>query len=120
MKRHALWLGAAVVAGLVLILASTGSTRATEGLDGKELFLAEGCDTCHSVAAAEIEAKTTSEKMLGPDVSGYETDDLKALAAYLRKEAELDGETHNKGFKGSDEELQALIDWLGSLEPPAK
>ncbi len=38
------------------------------------------------------------------------------LAAYVRKEGELDDKTHKKPFKGTGEELQVIVDWLGSLE----
>ena len=54
---------------------------------------------------------------MGPDLSGYTSDkDISEIAAYARKEAEIDGKQHKKEFKGTDEELQAIVDWLGSLE----
>ena len=85
---------------------------------GKNLFEEKfKCNVCHDVKSAEIEATTKSEKMKGPDLSGYSTDkSLAEVAAYVRKEAEIDGKTHKKPFKGTDEELQTILDWLGSLE----
>ena len=71
---------------------------------------------CHAAPAAGIEAKTKSEKMQGPDLGGKFKADFAAIAAYVRKTGELDGKSHKKEFKGTDEELQAIIDWLGSLE----
>ena len=92
---------------------------AADGADAKELFVdTHKCNMCHSVAAAEIEAKTTSDKMKGADLGGKVEGELAEIAAYVRKEAEIDGETHKKEFKGTDEELQAIVDWLGSLEAP--
>jgi len=102
--------------GLWLSLANTASGGGGKGM---ELFQKQKCSTCHSVKAAGIEAKTTSDKMKGPDLSGYELEvDIADLAAFLRKEAEMDGTDgqHKTSFKGTDEELQAIIDWLGSLE----
>jgi len=89
-----------------------------EELDGKELFVeTHKCNLCHGVLSANIAAKTKSDKMKGPDLSGYSTDaKFSAFAAYVRKEAELDGKSHKKPFKGTDEELQTILDWLGALE----
>ena len=90
---------------------------AAEELDGKALFTdTHKCNMCHAVPAAEIEAKTKSEKMKGADLGGKLDKEFEEIAAYVRKEGELDGKTHKKPFKGTDEELQAIIDWLGSLE----
>ena len=117
MKNHVLWIYAAGAAIAVLLLVSAASTSAGEAeMEGKEQFMSAGCATCHSVATAEIEAKTTSEKMRGPDVGGLKSDNVEELVQYIRKEVERDGKSHMKGFKGTDEELQAIIDWLGSLE----
>lgn len=115
--QRTLGIGAACVAGALLMLATAVTTGAAEGkMDGKEQFMSGGCNTCHAVASADIAAKTTSEKMFGGDLGGYETDDLEALAQYVRKQTEMDGKSHKKEFKGTDEELQAIVDWLGSLE----
>jgi len=96
----------------VLTLALLAGGVALAG-DGKEVFLAQKCNMCHAVSSASIEAKTTSEKMLGPDLTGVaaglETD---WLVKYLRKEIEKDGAAHKKESKASDGELEALITWL--------
>ncbi len=97
------------------------ATAVAEELDGKALFTeTHKCNMCHAVPAADIEAKTKSEKMKGGDLGGKIETELADLAAYVRKEAELDGKTHKKPFKGTDEELQAIVDWLGTLEAPAE
>ncbi|MCP4200585.1 MAG: hypothetical protein GY769_01460 [bacterium] len=98
-----------------LVIAPTGV--AAEDMDGKALFTeTHKCNMCHAVPAADIEAKTTSEKMKGGDLGGKVEGELAEIAAYVRKEADMDGKQHKKPFKGTDEELQAIIDWLGSLE----
>lgn len=82
-------------------------------MDGKAVFLAEKCNTCHGVAAAGIEAKVKSEKMRGPNLDEKVGEhDRAELVAFVRGEGELGGKEHKKPFKGSDEELQALLDWL--------
>ncbi len=117
MKKHVLGIYAAGAAVALLLLVSAASTWAGEAeTDGKEQYMSAGCNTCHAVASVEIEAKTTSEKMRGPDIGGFKSDNVDELVQYLRKETELDGKKHMKGFKGTDEELQVIIDWLGSLE----
>ena len=109
-----------VVAGAVALAATLlfqPASVAGEGTDAKTLFVeTHKCQMCHGVPAADIEAKMKSEKMKGPDLGGKIKVEFEKLAAYLRKAGELDGEEHNKEFKGTDEELQAIIDWLGSLE----
>lgn len=80
--------------------------------DGKAVFEAEKCSLCHGVQAAGIAAKTTSDKLKGPDLSGYEPESGFNVGGYLHKKVEKDGEAHRREFKGSDEELQALLAWL--------
>ncbi len=104
------------VGGLVISAGGSGA-RADESLDGKALFTeVHKCNMCHAVPAAGIEAKTKSESMKGSDLGGKIEVEFAEIASYVRKEGELDGNQHKKGFKGTDEELQAIIDWLGSLE----
>lgn len=89
-----------------------------EALDGKAVFLGEKCNTCHSVPAADIEAKVKSEKMKGPDLPACHTDG-DWMAAFLRQE-EVEGHPkHKKAFKGSDEELGAMIEWIRSQKQDA-
>ncbi len=107
---------------LVIILVAAvfaGSLVAEEApaLDGKALFTdTHKCNMCHAVPAADVAAKTKNEKMKGGDLGGKVEGEFAEIAAYVRKEGELDGKTHKKPFKGTDEELQAIVDWLGSLE----
>jgi hypothetical protein len=60
----------AAVLGLVALLYATPSAGAPTPtttdkvtFDGKEIFLAQKCDLCHTVSSAGIEAKTKSDKM---------------------------------------------------------
>ena len=107
MKHFLAW---AIVLAAAVLLIPTGQALFTD---------THKCNMCHAVPAAGIEAKTKSEKMKGGDLGGKIEAEFAEIAAYVRKEGELDGKTHKKPFKGTDEELQAIIDWLGTLEAPA-
>ena len=114
MKRLGWGVAALSLAVLSLIFVSASSGE--EVAAGQQVYLDQKCNMCHAVSTVGIEAKTTSEKMKGPDLVGlakHETlADAATLAKYIKQEAKLDGEEHKKGFKGTDEELQALVDWL--------
>lgn len=103
----------AIVTALALLAPYTAD--ASE-LDGKAIFMAEKCNLCHAIPAEGIEAKVKSEKMRGPDLpTAEEAEDKELLLEYLRQDAEIDGEKHKKAFKGSDEELGALVQWIESM-----
>jgi hypothetical protein len=38
------------------------------------------------------------------------------MVKFLKKIEKLEGRKHKKKFKGSDEDLQAISDWLGTLK----
>ena len=104
-------------AALVLgILGATAQIGAQEAADGRKVFDQEKCGLCHAVASVGIEAKTRSKKMKGPDLGGYQAEDNAFLFAYLRQKEKIDEKKHRRAAKSSDEELQALVDWLASLE----
>jgi hypothetical protein len=117
----------AAVLGLVALLYATPSAGAPTPntadqvtFDGKEIFLAQKCDLCHTVSSAGIEAKTKSDKMKGPDLTTAEKRDPKLLADFMRKTAQIDDQDHKKEFKGSDEELGALLSWIQEQQKKAK
>lgn len=84
---------------------------------GKQVFVDQGCNKCHGVTSAGIEATIKSEKMQGPDLDGVGSrHDAEFLSKYVKKEAQLNDKDHKATWKGSDEELAALIGWLETLE----
>jgi len=96
----------------ILGTASTTEVLAAENsAGGKEIFLAQKCNICHSVPAAGIEGKTSTGNMKGPDLPSSHTDPA-WLAAFLKQQQEGEAGRHKRPFKGSDEELQTLVDWL--------
>jgi mono/diheme cytochrome c family protein len=110
----------AVATGLALVAVvsltpATTPTYAEDAPAGQAVFMAQKCNTCHSVQAAGIEAKMKG-KMAGPDLSKVTQErDAEWITGYLHKEVDLDGKKHGKQFTGSDEELKALIDWLKEM-----
>jgi mono/diheme cytochrome c family protein len=87
-----------------------------EAADGKEIFLGQKCNLCHTIDSQEI-AKT-SEKMKAPDLSNaaglIESADW--AKKFLKKEVKKDDKAHQREFKGTDEELDAVVQWLMTLK----
>jgi len=98
----------------VLLFALLGATNAAAGEgDGMAVFTAQKCNMCHAVASAGVEAKTTSEKMKGPDLGGI-AKDADWIAKFVKKEVQKDGADHKATYKGTDDELDAIIKWLAA------
>lgn len=102
-----------LLATLTLAFAVTFVSSAGAAVDGKAIFLAQKCNLCHGIAAAGI--TPTSTKVKAPDLTGkVKAADAPKLIKFLRK-LEPGGEKnkkHAKEFKGTDEEVQAILDWL--------
>jgi mono/diheme cytochrome c family protein len=110
-----LTLAALAVVAVISLTPAMTTTYADDMSKGQEVFMAQKCNTCHSVEAAGIEAKIKG-KMAGPDLSKVTQErDAEWITGYLHKEVDLDGKKHGKQFTGSDEELKALIDWLKEM-----
>jgi len=119
------------VALLVFVL-WTGTARAEKS--GKELFLEKKCNNCHSIDSEKIAKKEEpAEEEEGEEAGGEEEDktpdlsgvgkkhDADWLTKWLKKEVKNDdGKKHKKKFKGSDEELKAIVDYLASLKTGGK
>ncbi|MBI1806976.1 MAG: c-type cytochrome [Ignavibacteria bacterium] len=87
-------------------------------LDGKPIFIAKKCGTCHSIAAVGIIKKTTSTAKSGPpDLSMVGTrHDSTFIVKWLQKAETINGKKHLLKFAGSNEELGVLAQWLVSLK----
>ena len=117
MKKVLSGIGTLVVVTLVISLVwvapAARPSAAQDAAAGQEVFMAQKCNLCHSVSTVGIEAKTTSEKMKGPDLVGVK-EDAATLAPYLKGESELNGAKHKKKATCSDAELKTLIDWIAA------
>ncbi len=82
--------------------------------DGKTIFEESKCTNCHGIASQSIEAKKKSDKI--PDLSKLtEGHDAAFWTNYLKKEETLNSKKHAVPFKGTDEDLKIMVDWLISL-----
>ena len=80
--------------------------------DGKEAY-EKNCAECHGVKSAKIIPTTKVPSDKGSDLGGIgEKYQAGWIKRYVNQEASSGGKSHTKKFKGSDEELQALVDWL--------
>lgn len=78
--------------------------------EGKQLFLDQKCNMCHTVSSASI---TPTSKIKAPDLTGLASkEDPAFLKKYLKKEADKNGKKHLKPFSGTDAQLDALVAWL--------
>lgn len=90
---------------------------AADEAPGQTLFVAQKCNTCHSVEKVGIEAKMKNPKMMGPDLTKVgEQHDAEWIQKFVKKEVQLHDKAHKATFKGTDEELQTIATWLVSLK----
>ncbi|HYX23835.1 MAG TPA: cytochrome c [Thermoanaerobaculia bacterium] len=100
-----------LVAVFLLAVLYSGPASGAAAPDGKTIFLAQKCNMCHNVPAARIERTVKSEKMAGPDLVNIKVD-AATLGKVLRRQADVNGKKHPKEFKGTDEELNAVVSWI--------
>jgi len=103
----------AAVVLLAVFYSGPASGAAAPAKDGKQIFLAQKCNLCHSVSSAGIERTVKSEKVAGPDLTNLAAkQDAATLTKFLKKEGEINGKKHGKAFTGPDDDLAALVSWL--------
>jgi hypothetical protein len=106
--------------GPLFAVIGAGSGPLPRDPDGRQIFLDKKCDLCHAVTSSQIEAKTKLESMLGPDLAGVGSRrEAGWLADYLNQDVLLNDAQHITDFKGSAEELAALVEWLLEQKPPS-
>ncbi len=114
MKRLMSMSAAILVLGLSLAMAQD-----EQGEDqGKTIFKNNKCQSCHSIEVAGMKKKPNQKP---PDLSAVGSEREAAfLAAFLKKKEMLNEKKHAVSFKGSDEELEILVQWLVSLKDVKK
>ena len=101
----------AAVVLLAVFYSGPAHGAAAPAKDGKQIFLAQKCNVCHSVSSAGIEK--TMKSMTAPDLTDLAAkQDSATLTKYLHKQVEINGKKHGKTFTGSDEDLAAVVSWL--------
>ncbi len=114
----------AILAAAALALAAV-PVNASAAADGKEIFLSSKCTKCHSIKALGIERQKSEDEDMEdpnakqpPDLSKVGTKhDSEWLHGWLTKEITNDqGKKHKMRFRGDEEELDALVNFLLSLK----
>ncbi len=121
MKNYRALIWVLAIVGWVALLAAPATA---DEMDGKQLFLKKRCQSCHTVAVAEIsvdeeEAKEPEgdDELQPPDLSAaglhFERD---VLIRFLQKKERRDGRLHKKRFVGKKADLEVLVDWLMTMQ----
>jgi|GEM_PF-4756932 len=95
-----------MIFGSFAALALTSIASSAALATGPEVFKDQGCTKCHSVTVAGIArdaAHDEEAKDLSTVGSRY---DKKAIALFLLKKTEHEGEKHKKLFQGTTEQLK--------------
>ena len=101
------------ISAIVALFAFAFSFSQSNELDGQQIFTDSKCTKCHSVESLEI----TSTKDESVDLSNAgANNDAEFLKKYLVKEESINDKKHKIKFKGSDEELDALVNWMLTLK----
>lgn len=101
------------ISAIVALFAFAFSFSQDQDLDGKQIFIDAKCNNCHTVTSVEI----TSKKDDATDLSNAGTvGDAALMKSFLLKEAKINDQEHKMKFKGSVEELDALVNWLLTLK----
>jgi len=101
------------ISAIVALFAIAFSFAQDQGIDGKKIFVEAKCTSCHTVTSMEI----TSTKNEAIDLSNVGAlKDAQLMKSYLLKEAKINDKEHKMKFKGTDEELNGLVNWLLTLK----
>jgi hypothetical protein len=101
------------ISTIVALFAFAFSFSQDQGLDGKQIFIDSKCNNCHTVSSVEI----TSKKDDATDLSNASTiGEMPLIKSYLLKEAKINEQDHKIKFKGTEAELDALVNWLLTLK----
>lgn len=84
---------------------------------GKKIFVDQKCNMCHTVKSVGIESKKSDATDLSNVGAEMKSEDM---IKYLKKEMKLNGKDHKTAFKGSEEDLKKLVEWLSTLKTEAK
>lgn len=101
------------VSAIVALFAFAFSFSQSTDPDGKQIFLDSKCDKCHSVESLQI--VSTGKKPVDLSNAGA-LGTVEVLKNYMLKQGKINEEEHKTKFKGSDEELTALVNWLSGLK----
>lgn len=101
------------ISAIIGLFAIAFSFAQDKEIDGKNIFIDAKCNNCHTVTSMDI----TSKKDDATDLSIVGTvGDAQLIKSYLLKEAKINDKEHKTKFKGTEEELNNLVNWLFTLK----
>ncbi len=101
------------ITGIVALYAYAFSFSEVRFADGKQIFLDNKCTSCHSVESFQI-ASSNKKAVDLSNASDGKTAEF--LSKFLLKEEMLNNKNHKTKFKGTEDELSALVEWLLTLK----
>jgi cytochrome c peroxidase len=97
-----------------LIVAQKNFAQEEKKNNGLKLFTESKCTSCHSLESAGIKKKPNQKP---PDLSNAASlGTPEFIGKYLQKTETKNGRKHLMLFKGSDEELKTLTEWLVTIK----
>lgn len=101
------------ISAIVALFAFAFSFSQEGETDGQQIFTDSKCTKCHSIESLEL----SSKKDDAVDLSNVGSQrNAEFLTKYLVKEEKLNEKKHKTKFKGSEEELNTLVNWLVTLK----
>lgn len=105
------------ITAIVALFAFAFSFSQDQTPDGKQIFIDSKCNSCHTVTSNEI----TTKKDNPVDLSNAgNSGNAQLLKSFLLKETQINNKDHKMKFKGTDEELNTLVEWLSLLKTEQK
>lgn len=100
---------------VVSFLFGTLSFAAMDDPAGKKVFADKKCTTCHTVEDQGITLEVKKDNIRDLSNAG-KVGDVAFISGYLKKSEKINDKAHPMAFRGTDEELNALAEWLASLK----
>lgn len=81
---------------------------------GKDIFVGEKCDRCHSIASLNIKHTGPKEISDLSNVGSRFSEEF--LIKYLNREETINGKKHLKNLKSEGADIETLSRWLATLK----
>ena len=105
-----------IASSTLLALCASASFCLGQEHEGKELFLKQKCNTCHTVKSQNIEATRGNDE--SPDLSNASEliPDAEWAKKFVLREETKDGKKHRRPFNGDEKDLEKIVAWLMTLK----
>ncbi len=106
-----------IITAIVALYGFAFTIASNDDPAGKKIFVEQKCNMCHTVKSVGIESKKSDATDLSNVGAEMKAEDM---MKYLKKEMKLNDKDHKTAFKGSDEDLKKLVEWLSTLKAETK